>query len=329
MSEPPTDPERPLRAWRVALAVLGRLPQGLLSRATGALADLPLPRPVRRPLLGAFARAVGIEVAEAERPLADYPSVGAFFVRRLKPGARTWPDAPDMLASPVDGVLGRAGAIRAGTALQAKGQAYGVARLLGDPHAAARFEGGIFLTLYLAPRHYHRIHAPASGTVVAARHVPGRLLPVNAAAVRHVPDLFVTNERLSALLDTPLGPLALVAVGAYNVGRISTAFDEAWSGREGGWITNRGDPLPDERRYDPPLPVRAGDPLMAFHLGSTVVLLAAPGLVMEPGLAPGLEVRAGSILARRTSEGHLASADPPRDAPALPVRSDTDPGRSP
>ncbi|HSM04052.1 MAG TPA: archaetidylserine decarboxylase [Longimicrobiales bacterium] len=285
--------------WRATLASLERLPQGALSRLLGRLADVPLPRAVRRPILGAFVRLTGIRMDEAAEPLEHYRSVNDLFVRRLAPGLRRWPDDPGALVSPVDGVVGAFGRIRDGTLIQAKGLTYGAARLLGGP--ADRYEGGLFLTLYLSPRHYHRIHTPLPGRVVQARHVPGRLLPVNGPSVASIQGLFATNERLIAELDTALGRVAVVAVGATNVGRISAAFDPAWAGGPGASVTNRPSPPPGERNYPEGVAVAAGDELMAFHLGSTVVLLTEPGPVPDPAIAPATEVRVGSILARRPS----------------------------
>jgi phosphatidylserine decarboxylase len=274
------------------------LPQGLLSRGVGALADIPLPGLLRRPVLGTFARSVGIDVSEAEHPLGEYRSVNAFFVRRLKAGARTFPEDPRTLASPVDGVVGAFGAVESGRAIQAKGRDYSVADLLGDPAMAARMEGGIFATVYLSPRHYHRIHTPLPGSIVEARHVPGRLFPVNRPAVQAVDRLFVVNERLVVTMDTEVGPVTVVAVGAYNVGRISAAFDPSWGGRDGASVTNRGTRPPAYRRYDPPKTVRPGAEIMAFHLGSTIVLLAGPGSAFVDGLTSGGEIRAGAPVAR-------------------------------
>lgn len=291
--------------WRVILAALRRLPQGVLSRGFGWLADRRVPRPLRRPVLGGFARATGIRLEDAERPLPEYTSVNQLFVRRLRAGIRSWPGDPRVLASPVDGVLGRSGQVRDGTLIQAKGLEYTVAQLLGsgghDPFAPATFSRGSFITLYLSPRHYHRIHTPLPGTISRAAHRPGALLPVNRPAVERIEGLFARNERLTAFMETALGPVAVVAVGAYNVGRISTAFDPAWSGERRGWVTNRTDPLPGERRYDPPIPVEAGDELMAFHLGSTVILLTRDPLALDPSVRPGVEVVVGQPLA--TSPG--------------------------
>jgi phosphatidylserine decarboxylase len=281
--------------WKVLLAALARLPQGLLSRMTGWVADLRLPGPLRGPVNGAFARLVGVEVAEAEAPPSAHPSLGAWFARRLRPGARSWPADPAAVTSPVDGVVGAFGVVEEGVAIQAKGIDYPVAALLGDATEAAAFEGGRFLTIYLSPRHYHRIHTPTAGTVRRARAIPGRLMPVNRPAVEGVPGLFATNERLVVHLETPAGPVALVAVGAFNVGRISAAFDP-------GWHTNRPRrerAAPESRQYQHP--VRPGAELAAFHLGSTVVLLfgpgpegAAPPPDFAPEVTPGAELKVGT-----------------------------------
>ncbi|MDQ3556255.1 MAG: archaetidylserine decarboxylase, partial [Gemmatimonadota bacterium] len=276
-------------------------PQGALSRAFGRVADLPIPRPLRRPVLGAFARAVGASVAEAELPLDAYPSLNRFFTRKLRPGVRRWPADPAVLASPVDGTTGQLGPVAAGWGVQAKGRRYSIAALLDDAEQAARFEGGVFLTTYLSPRDYHRIHAPCAGEIRQARHIPGALLPVNLPAVRHVPELFPRNERLVCYLDGPLGRVAVVAVGAYNVGRISAAWDPAWNSPGGGasWVTNRAGLEGATRRYDPPVRVEQGDEIMTFHLGSTIVVLCEAGAVdLRPGLRAEESVRLGEPLGR-------------------------------
>ena len=289
-------------AWSAIIAALGVLPQAALSRGAGWVADTPLPSSWRRGVLGAFARTVGIDVTEAELPLEQYGSIGDFFVRRLRPGARAWPGDDAALASPVDGVVGRFGTVERGRALQAKGRDYSVAQMLADPAAGERYDGGTYLTIYLSPRHYHRIHAPCGGTIARATHVPGALLPVNAAAVAKVPNLFARNERLICTIDGPLGRVPVVAVGAYNVGRISASFERLRhdaAQHDLLWRTNVRDAAGETRNYDPPIPVRQGDEIMAFHLGSTVVMLFEPGRVeLARELRAGDEVRAGSILGR-------------------------------
>ncbi|HEU5208288.1 MAG TPA: archaetidylserine decarboxylase [Longimicrobiales bacterium] len=294
---PDVSPELPAFHWRATLGLLRRLPQGALSRAFGRVADLPIPPRLRPAVLGAFARGTGIDIDEAELPLVEYPTINRFFVRRLRPGARAWPAASGVAASPVDGVVGQSGRIRSGTLLQAKGRTYTVHDLLADADDARRYDDGSFLTLYLSPRHYHRIHAPCSGAIGRARYVPGALLPVNAPAVMHVDRLFPRNERLLCTIDGSLGRVVVVAVGAYNVGRISAAFDPAWNGGEHGWVTNRGRRAIEERHYDPAVRVERGDEIMAFHLGSTIVLLFERSVRLEPRAA-GDAIALGSPIAQ-------------------------------
>ena len=299
---PDVSPDLPGRGWRFSLALLGRLPQAALSRGLGHIADLPVPRALRTTVLGAVARQLGIDLGEAALPLDEYGSLNELFVRQLKAGVRTWPHDPRAIASPVDGIVGQLGRIEDGMLVQAKGRRYRAADLLDgdDPREGERFRNGSFVTLYLSPRHYHRIQSPIAGSIFAAWHVPGALLPVNAPAVMHVDNLFPRNERLVAELETALGRVALVAVGAYNVGRISAAFDPRWSGVKGrAWVTNRaGGAAAQSKRYDPPIPIAQGAEIMAFHLGSTVVLMTEGAVQVAPGMTPGREVRMGDVIAR-------------------------------
>ena len=275
--------------WRATLAALSRLPQGAMSRGFGAIADTPIPRSLRRAVIGQFARTLNIDLDEAELPLESYGSINAFFVRKLKPGLRQWPDDPDTAGSPVDGVVGQLGVCRGGTLIQAKGREYSAAALLDDADEAKRYANGSFLTLYLSPRHYHRIHAPVSGNIDKARHIPGRLLPVNTAAVTSIENLFAINERLLCYINSSLGRVAVVAVGAYNVGRISAAFDATLSTNKKG--------LKAETRSYAPIPTVAGNEIMAFHLGSTVVMLFEEKVRLSSTLLPGAEIKLGAVIA--------------------------------
>lgn len=253
------------------------------------MAAVPLPRPLRRPVLGAAARVLGMDLSEARDPITEHRSLDDLFVRRLRQGARTWPADPAVAGSPVDGVVGQSGRVREGRVLQAKGRSYSVAELLDDATLAPRFSGGTYLTLYLAPSHYHRVHAPVGGVVRRARHIPGRLLPVNRPAVERVDRLFPRNERLVALIEpsSGAGAVAVVAVGAFNVGRITADFDARL-------VTNRRGARAETRLYHPPVRLERGEGLMAFHLGSTVVLLFERPVGLAPGLESGKQIRLGA-----------------------------------
>src|SRR5207253_10182546 len=152
----------------LSYSLLRLLPKNPLSRAVGAACRVNAPRPVMRAVIRAFARKYGVDATEAERPIEEYPTFTEFFTRRLKAGAR--PIAPGELVpvSPVDGTVGEVGEIVEGRLLQAKGKHYTLAELFGGPRAdedARGFAGGSFVTIYLAPYNYHRIHAPLGGFI--------------------------------------------------------------------------------------------------------------------------------------------------------------------
>lgn len=302
MSASDASRDRPGPGWRLMLRLMTRLPQPALSRLTGRLADLTIPGPLRRPLLGAFARVAGIDVAEAERPLSEYESFDAFFVRRLREGARPWLAGKDGVGSPVDGILGESGNVEAGRLLQAKGRSYTVAELLADPACAEVFSNGTFVTIYLSPRHYHRIHAPTAGGIEAIRRIPGALLPVNQPAVMTIDRLFPRNERAVCTMRGPTGTVAVVAIGAYNVGRITASFLKE-AGPRPLQLTNLPGAGAQSRIFEPPVEVEGGDEIMAFHLGSTIVLLFERDRVaLVPSLRIGTEVRMGTTIASFASE---------------------------
>jgi phosphatidylserine decarboxylase len=251
-----------------SLKVLGLYPKKLGSRAVGWAATRTLPASWRRPLLGRFAEHFGINLAEAEGSLPDYPSLQALFTRRLKPGLRVQEGAaPGFVNSPVDGRVIASGRIESGTAIQAKGLSYRIAELLKHDPGAARFEGGHYLTLYLSPKDYHRIHVPVEGRVSAVSRVEGELWPVNDASTGHVPRLYERNRR-ATWTALGMGPcegleVAAVLVGATHVGGV--VIDPRWLG---------GRPLPQDGALSVDLlPCAPGEDLGTFEFGSTVVLL--------------------------------------------------------
>ena len=128
-----------------------------------------------------------VNMTEAANPdPASYPSFNAFFTRALQPGAR--PLAPAALVCPVDGAISQFGRIHQDRIFQAKGHDYTCAALLGgDAALAAPYADGLFATLYLSPRDYHRIHMPCDGRLTRMIHVPGALFSVNPTTARGVP----------------------------------------------------------------------------------------------------------------------------------------------
>jgi phosphatidylserine decarboxylase len=276
----------------LSYAFLKLLPRNTLSRAVGAACRIPAPRPVMRAVIRTFARKYGVDVSEAERAIDEYPTFTEFFTRRLKAGARPIAPGESVPVSPVDGTVGEIGEIVEGRLLQAKGKHYSLAELFGGPRAeedARPFAGGSFVTVYLAPYNYHRIHAPLGGSITGYVNVPGTLWPVNPVGVRNVDRLFCVNERLTTFLETPRGRCAVVAVGAMNVGRIRAVYDDV--------VTNvRRTRAVQRKDYDKPIPVEKGGELAIFEMGSTVVVVFAPGIEPRSDLVPGGAVKLGERL---------------------------------
>jgi phosphatidylserine decarboxylase len=287
---------------RLLMDLVRWAPKGTFSQWVGFCAKRQLPRALRRPLYRAFARRVGADLHEVELPLEDYRSLDEFFTRKLRQGARPIETGDDVIVSPCDGTLSACGTAHAGQLIQAKGRDYRVFALLCDRATAARFEGGSYVTIYLAPRDYHRVHSPVAGQVTGFHHIPGAFFPVNALAVKHVDGLFTRNERLITYLDSAVGETAVVMVAATGVGHMSVVYDAVETHRPG-----RG--RPGARvRFSAPRAIGKGEELGTFHLGSTVVLLFEPGRVKLESLTAGQRIRLGEPIARRLSSAARGDA---------------------
>ena len=145
------------------IKLLKLLPKSALSSAVGKVSRSPAPSAMHRAAIWAFARTFQVDASEAEQPLSDYATFAEFFTRRLRAGSRPIAQGEKVVVSPVDGTVSQVGYSASGHCLQAKGISFSLDKLLQDPEAAGRFEGGAFATLYLSPRDYHRVHAPLSG----------------------------------------------------------------------------------------------------------------------------------------------------------------------
>ena len=268
------------------------LPQHALSRLAGRLAACEAPWRRDR-LIRRFVAAYGVDLSEAARGIGEFTSFNDFFTRELKPGARALADAQQFILSPADGAVSQLGPIAAGRIIQAKGRDYAVAEILGcSASEAARFEGGSFMTIYLSPRDYHRVHMPAAGMLAATSYIPGDLFSVNVATAAGVDRLFARNERLACRFDGPDGHFASIMVGAMIVAGIDTVWPNTFR-------THASAPVHEDFAGAGPS-FAAGDEMGRFYLGSTVVLLFEPGRVAwREGLKADDPLRMGEAIARR------------------------------
>lgn len=238
----------------------------LASRIMGAAARVPLPPPVGRAAVRAYARWFGVNLRDVD-PLAleeGFATFDDFFTRKLRRGARAIDRNPATLVCPCDGELREIVPVERVTEVVAKGCSYSIGELLADDELAECFVGGTASTIYLHPKDYHRVHTPCDALAHRVTLVPGRLLPVNTASVTREPRVFAVNERMIHVLETGVGWVAVVMVAAFGVGNMSCAY-------------HRFSAHPRELQVahcKPPARLDKGDELGVFHLGSTVIVLA-------------------------------------------------------
>ncbi|MBK04851.1 MAG: phosphatidylserine decarboxylase [Deltaproteobacteria bacterium] len=284
--------------FRIFLRVMDLvLPERMLSRLFGVFARLPLPAFLLLPLLRWYVKAFDVEMSEARYPLSYYGTFVEFFTRPLKEGVRHIDEAPSSVISPVDGRVYTYGHIDEETIVQAKGIDYTIAELLADKKQAETFLNGSFMIIYLSPRDYHRIHSPVAGEIDAYRYIPGTLLPVNPPSVAMFPRLFVENERLTSYIQHPqAGCVALVKVGATNVGRIRLSYEDFVTNT---WTTPKSVHTPVE----PAAKVEKGGEVGMFELGSTVILLFEEGVTLNTSLQAGEMLQLGQVI------GHFGDSE--------------------
>ena len=172
-------------------------------------------------LIGLFCYFYKPNLEESEEvDIKRYKSFNDFFTRKLKSEYR--PINPDIntITSPVDGMVVQLGKIEKETLIQAKGIKYNVGDLIKDKTLAKTFRNGFFITIYLAPKNYHRIHSPFSGTIEETRYLEGNLYSVNFQSTRKIQSLYNNNERTFCYVKSDDFYYGLVSVGAAMVGSI-------------------------------------------------------------------------------------------------------------
>lgn len=234
----------------------------------------------------------GVNMDEALiQDINAFKSFNDFFTRELNPEVRPLSTEKNAIVSPADGVVSQAGNITAGDIFQAKGKSFTVTELLGgSAERAAPFNDGVFTTIYLSPKDYHRLHSPLTGTLTEMVHVPGRLFSVNTATTEAVPRLFARNERVCCLFDTEAGPMALILVGAIFVSSIETV----WHGvvtpptvtEVQNWLYEQNAPT-----------LQKGEEMGRFNMGSTIIVLFGKDTVQwNADFTANKEVKLGEMI---------------------------------
>ena len=152
--------------------------------------------------------------------------------------------------------------------IQAKKHYYSVEDLLGEKIAKKSNSKQYFITIYLAPTDYHRIHCPYEGYISSTKHMGKLLFSVNTKAQENIPNLYIKNERTVMKVKNNLISYSLVSVGASIVGSIVPFWSNDVSKSRKDFITewNKG---PEESKKQ----ASRGQELAHFKMGSTVILL--------------------------------------------------------
>ena len=238
------------------------IPKKALSRIAGSLAKSNNPW-ISQTFIKYFMRAYPINLSEAKlKKPSDYTSFQSFFTRELEENARSFPNDCDTLCSPVDGTISQKGTINNNFLFTAKNKPYSLEELLGNDEYAQQFQGGTFITIYLAPHDYHRVHMPCYGNLQQARYIKGSLFSVNKSSESYIPNIFAKNERLVYEFDIENNnKMALIMVGALIV----SGIQPIWEKNTGKKEVEKNDKIANQR-------FNQGDEVGLFNLGSTVIL---------------------------------------------------------
>jgi len=226
---------------------------------------------LKNKIISAYIKHYQVDMNEAAEPEPHaYLDFNHFFTRKLKPELRPIASASNAVSSPADGIISQLGPINNNQIIQAKNINYSLEALLADPAAetslSQHFKNGKFMTIYLSPRDYHRVHMPIDGQLQLLRYVPGQLFSVNTRTAENVNNLFTRNERAIALFHTAAGPMAVVFVGAVIVAGIHTA----WAGD----ITpNRSRTIEHWDYKESNIHFKRGEEIGYFKTGSTIIIL--------------------------------------------------------
>ena len=268
-----------------------RLPRNSLTRFVGWFSKIEIPW-VRDLSIGAWKFFTDLDLSEAKK--SRFVSMHDCFTRELKDGARQIDMDADVMASPVDAIIGAHGRIEGTGVFQAKGFPYTLEDLLGRDECIDDWIDGSFVTLRLTSSMYHRFHAPYDCTVDRVRYFSGDTWNVNPIALKRVEKLFCKNERafirttLTGVSGCNQQRVALVPVAAVLVASIRLHFLDVLL----------------HLKYSGPKVISCsanfskGQEMGWFQHGSTVIVLAGKGFHLTNGLEQGDRVRMGQSLMR-------------------------------
>jgi phosphatidylserine decarboxylase len=275
-----------MRGRSFTLLFFRLIPKGLISRLAGYLSRVHFPSFFLNYIINKYCKSYGVNTDEINYPDRGFRNFDRFFTRTLKKGVHIIDGHKDSVVSPVDARVDQFGTINNNSIIQAKGIDYGVHDLVPSD-MADEFINGSFITLYLSPADYHRIHSPVSGNITGCHYIPGTLFPVRDFIVNGIKGVFTKNERVITYINNRKGLTAVCKVGAMNVGRISLSYSDI--------VTNKF--IKRQREYyfsgDKQPFIEKGAELGIFHIGSTVIVLFQEGMIRFQDIETGRGLRLG------------------------------------
>lgn len=170
----------------------------------------------------------------------SYLSFNEFFIRKFKPGQRSFVQNPKKMPAFAEARYVGFKTITDELTFPVKGKHLTAQGMLANPQLAKVFEGGPLMVARLCPVDYHRYHYPDSGQVLEHYMIHGEYDSVNPLALKLKSDILIANERQVSVLETEnFGKIAYIEVGAICVGKIvqSHPWDKKFSrGDEKGYF---------------------------------------------------------------------------------------------
>src|SRR5262249_42427905 len=159
--------------------------------------------------------------------------------------------------------------------------------------------GGQFVIFFLSPLDCHRVFSPLDGYLEETVHVPGARLLVHPPFQRAEYPVYTLNERMILRLSTDWGSCVVVMVAGWGVGNITLPPAPGFRPRS---------TRVESHAWESPPPVKRGDWIAPFELGSTVVLILPSSLEAMALVSPNQEIHYGQPI---LGYGAIAYSFPP------------------
>ncbi len=239
---------------------------------------------IKNTLIKWFIHRYKINLGEFQRDtIKDYSTFNDFFTREIKPELRPVKGSKHEVVSPVDGIVVAFGRIHGDSIVQLKNSYYSLKQLVNENEELTKeYLNGYFATIYLAPNNYHRVHMPLDGTLKNSKLIPGKVFPVNQDSLKKITNLYIKNQRLVNVFNSPISPFILILVAALNVSSITASWQSKLVNNEKLIMLSKGEEMG------------------RFNLGSTVLLLFPETSKLEwfDTLKVGDNLKMGEIIAQ-------------------------------